>query len=158
METGLLSAGRSVCVVSIDPHQQASPGKKRKKRRENQKDLWNSLTDKTVTKARLRVRRDGTTKQHSEWKHLLEVIPRLLPSLRLSSCQNLARAVPGGFVLSFLVLFYPCFYSPPTAEAVFYLVALIARPGSLRLLFLHTGNLSSVLLKVLFLWFSWTLS
>lgn len=39
--------------------------------------------------------------------------------------------------MSFLVLLYLCFYPPPTAKVVFYLVALIARPSSLSLLLLH---------------------
>lgn len=110
METWLLSARRSVCVVSIGPHQQVSPGKKRKKKTKNEgktkKDLWNSLTGKTVTKARLRVRRDRTTKPHSKWKPSAGGDPasppvsasQQLSEPRLCCSGRLCRVFPGAFL------------------------------------------------------------
>lgn len=71
-----------------------------------------------MTKARLRVRRGRTTKkQHSKWRPSAGGDPASPPvSAAVRTSPAPLREAPSCL---FPVLFYPCFYSPPTAKVVF---------------------------------------
>lgn len=85
--------------------------KKGRKKNERKTKGTSGILDKTVTKARLRVRRDRTTKQHSKWKPSAGGDPasppvsasRQLSEPRLCCSGRLCRVFPGAFLPLFLL-------------------------------------------------------
>lgn len=146
-------------------HQQVSPAQKThqnqtKQRNEGKNKSSSGILWLTKLWEKQSCASGGTDPQRNtpNGNHLLEVRWSRFSSTSLpfSSCQNLSCVALWGsgrlcsvFPGAFLVFSY----SARTAKVVFYLVALIARPSSLSPLFLRTGNRSSVLLKVVSLWF-----